>query len=101
MMCCQHLVEYDSWIHLWYGFSKHTMQLPFLISNVLTWKQDSSRVQFLLVEVPSQVAPQPVGHASENIVSFGDSINMSCEHVKCLSHQHNSTLAVEVSFTIA
>ena len=55
-------------------------------------KQDSSRVQFPPVELPLQTAPQPVGHASEKIFSFGDSVNMSCEHVKCLSYQHNSTL---------
>ena len=65
------------------------------------WKQDSSGVQFSPMEFPLQAAPQPVGHASEKIVSSGDSVNMSCEHAKCLSHQHNSTIAVEVSFTKA
>ena len=45
------------------------------------WKQDSSRIQFPPVEFPLQAAPQPVRHASEKIVSFGDSVNMSFEHV--------------------
>ena len=61
-------------------------------------KQDYSGAQFPPVEFPLQAAPQPVRHASEKIVSFGDSVNMSSEHVKCLFHRHNSTLAVEVSF---
>ena len=65
------------------------------------WKQDSSGVQFPPVEFPLQEAPQPVGHASEKIASFEDSVNMSCERVKCLSHKLNLILAVEVSFAKA
>ena len=66
--------------------------------NILVWKQDSSGAQFPPADFPSQATPQPTGHASEKFVSFGSSVNMSCKHVKCLSHQHNSILAVEVSF---
>ena len=36
------------------------------------WKQDSSGVQFPPVEFPLQAGLQPVGHASEKILSFGD-----------------------------
>ena len=64
MMCCQPLVEFDSWIHLWYKFKKGNIAAAIL-------KQDSSVAQFSPVKFPLQAAPQPVGHASEKIVSFG------------------------------
>ena len=35
MMCCQLLVEFDSWIHLWYKFKKGNIAAAIL-------KQDSS-----------------------------------------------------------
>ena len=46
------------------------------ISKVLMWKQDSSGIQFPPMEFLLPAAPQPVGHASEKIASFGDSVNI-------------------------
>ena len=46
------------------------------ISKVLMWKQDSSGVQFPPMEFLLPAAPQSVGHASENMASFGDSVNI-------------------------
>ena len=46
------------------------------------------------IKFPLQAAPQPVVYVSGKIASFRDSMNISCEHVKSLSCQHNSILAV-------
>ena len=59
------------------------------------------KVQFSAVEFPLQAVPNQLGMHLRRLTILGIKVNISCEKIKCLSHQRNSILVIEVSFTKA